>query len=79
VLNVGNWYHDAIVQVYPKTITPTTVTWNSNNESVATVNPVNGYVYANNPGIAIITARLIKQKKKLLIAFHNFNKYFGEK
>lgn len=58
VLNVGNWYHDAIVQVYPKTITPTTVTWDSNNESVATVNPVNGYVYANNPGIAIITAKL---------------------
>ena len=31
VLNVENWYHDAIVQVYPKTITPTTVTWDSIN------------------------------------------------
>jgi hypothetical protein len=58
VLKVGNWYCDAIAQVYPKTVTPTTVTWNSNKESVATVNPVNGYVYANNPGIAIITASL---------------------
>ena len=58
VLKVGNWYHNAMAQVYPKTITPATVTWDSNKESVATVNPVNGYVYANNPGIAIITARL---------------------
>lgn len=58
VLKVGDWYHNAIAQVYPKTITPTTFTWDSNKESVATVNPINGYVYANKPGIAIITAKL---------------------
>lgn len=58
ILKVGSWYHDAIAQVYPKPIIPITLTWESNKTSVATVNPVNGYVYANNPGIAIITARL---------------------
>ena len=43
MLKVGDWYHNAMAQVYPKTITPATVKWDSNKESVATVNPVNGY------------------------------------
>ena len=36
VLKVGDWYHNAMAQVYPKTINPATVTWGSNKESVAT-------------------------------------------
>lgn len=58
VLKVGDWYHSATAQVFPNAINQATVTWNSSNKTIATVNPINGYVYAHNPGVAIITASL---------------------
>lgn len=58
ILNVGDWYHGAKAEIYPTTIGPLNIIWSSDKQNVATVNPINGYVYAHNPGIAIITARL---------------------
>ena len=58
VLKVGEWYHGAKTELYPNTLNPANIVWSSNRQNVATVNPVNGYVYTHNPGIAIITARL---------------------
>ena len=57
-IKVGEWYHGAKVELYPRTENQTNIVWSSNKSHIAAVNPVNGYVYANNPGIAIITARI---------------------
>ncbi len=56
VLKVGGWYYGAYATVCPTDATCKSVTWHSDNTNVATVNPDNGYVYANAPGTAKIYA-----------------------
>ncbi len=58
ILKVGEWYHDAKIELSPNAINPTSIVWSSDKQHVATVNPVSGYVYAHTPGFAIITAKL---------------------
>lgn len=61
-LKVGEWYYGAKLEIYPNTIKSTNIVWSSDKQNIATVNPVNGYVYAHNPGIAIITAKLVNEE-----------------
>ncbi len=58
IMKVGEWHHSTEIEVYPKTDELSNIVWSSDKPNIATVNPVNGYVYAHNPGIAIVTATL---------------------
>ncbi|MBQ2766598.1 MAG: Ig-like domain-containing protein, partial [Clostridia bacterium] len=55
-LQVGRWYYGAVAEVCPENATCNCVTWYSDNTSVATVGPDNGFIYAKAPGIARIYA-----------------------
>ena len=55
-LTVGSWYYYAKATVYPTSECCNCVTWHSDNECVATVNALTGYIYAKNAGTAKIYA-----------------------
>ena len=55
-LEKGNWYSAFCVTVLPEDATNKCVTWSSSNADVASVNPLTGYVYANETGSAVISA-----------------------
>ena len=55
-LEVGKWYYGAKASICPPTATCKCVRWRSDNESVATVNPSTGYIYAKKVGTATIYA-----------------------
>ncbi|MBO5101927.1 MAG: Ig domain-containing protein, partial [Clostridia bacterium] len=55
-LGVGSWYYDAYAEVCPTDACCKCVEWHSDNPCVASVNPSNGYIYANSVGVAKIYA-----------------------
>ncbi len=58
VLKKGEWYYYAYAEVCPPGADCESVTWHSDNTSVATVNPTTGYIYAKAKGTASIYASI---------------------
>ena len=55
-LSVGEWYYDAVAQVSPWNATDPSIIWRSDNDAIASVNPSNGYIYAEATGSVRIYA-----------------------
>ncbi len=55
-LKLGDWYYGTSVEIAPADADCKTVTWHSDNPSVASVNASNGYICANSVGTAKIYA-----------------------
>ncbi len=55
-LKKGEWYYDAYAEVLPTNADIRSVTWHSEDTSVASVNASSGYIYANSAGTARIYA-----------------------